>query len=519
MEPLKTHNREARPSTMEPLKTHNREARPSAASTKRRSASPAAARPSDLGRRSSRAPAACAGCGALRAECDGLRLEVNQLHGLLLRMQRRVEALEAAPRKRRSRSPRAPELAAAAEPPPPPPDARSRRRSIARPVRSSSSSSSLSSASSELAALAAPAAEPRPRAAPPLAAAPAAAAEPAPGAPRPAGAPGPLEELKAALGVPAEAFDRTVAAVREDLRGEVRARLGPGAPPRAVEAALASAASVAAICDRATALLLGPGAREPAFAARPPPRSRAAAPQRPRPAAPPAPRAEPLWRDAPPAPRAPARSGREIALGVGGPSVGGPPPAAAAARALADLSADLAADGRGAAAPPPRCFRCCVENCPDVRAADGSLWATAFCLKAGCPDPSSADAATHAGCGRRPVVRAADLAARAPDLYCSRHPSCLAGAAGDVAPMRKADHAALFSLGLAVAARDGTTRAWRGDPWASTLRDAIGGDGRPGPGAWLVEPPGGDPWKPDLDAPIADLDVPDGSALFFAEPN
>ena len=32
-------------------------------------------------------------------------------------------------------------------------------------------------------------------------------------------------------------------------------------------------------------------------------------------------------------------------------------------------------------------------------------------------------------------------------------------------------------------------------------------------------PPGGDPWKPDLDAPIADLDVPDGSALFFAEPN
>ena len=34
-----------------------------------------------------------------------------------------------------------------------------------------------------------------------------------------------------------------------------------------------------------------------------------------------------------------------------------------------------------------------------------------------------------------------------------------------------------------------------------------------------IEPPGGDPWKPDLDAPIADLDVPDGSALFFAEPN
>ena len=82
---------------MIPLQAHNREARPGTATSKRRSASPAAGRPSDLARRSSsKDRRVCAGCGALRAECDGLRVEVNQLHGLLLRMQRRVEALEAA---------------------------------------------------------------------------------------------------------------------------------------------------------------------------------------------------------------------------------------------------------------------------------------------------------------------------------------------------------------------------------------------------------------------------------------
>ena len=161
-----------------------------------------------------------------------------------------------------------------------------------------------------------------------------------------------------------------------------------------------------------------------------------------------------------------------------------------------------------------------VQNCQDVRSEDGALWATAFCLKAGCPCPTSSDRAAHAGCKRLPVAKRSDVPKRAPDLYCTLHPSCLACEAGDVVAMTEAQFDRLFTFHVVVLDADANRTDWRGDPWTTTLRHLIKPTSLQG--KWLIEPPF-DNKAPhevtadDLDKPIDEIGIFEGSMLFFEE--